>query len=174
MIHKAWCSIEEVPFYFSRSYIKFQGHTGWNRWFESNLSKITRPVAAIKSLRFALFTYTVWGNWNWLNLSFGCPFFELSKITRPTLERQRTLGHLRSINPNMINHYANQSQTCQLLKISKNIFFSNKENVKSGAINLRLNWYRKSISIIERSYIYIYIDVEFLASHFNDLTKFTG
>ena len=29
MIHKAWCSIEEVPYYFSRSYIKFQGHTGW-------------------------------------------------------------------------------------------------------------------------------------------------
>ena len=27
-----------------------------NQWFESNLSKITRPVAAIKSLRFALFT----------------------------------------------------------------------------------------------------------------------
>ena len=31
MIHKAWCSIEEVPYYFSRSYIKFQGHTGWKR-----------------------------------------------------------------------------------------------------------------------------------------------
>ena len=29
MIHKAWCGIEEVPYYFSRSYIKFQGHTGW-------------------------------------------------------------------------------------------------------------------------------------------------
>ena len=29
MIHKAWCSIEDVPYYFSRSYIKFQGHTGW-------------------------------------------------------------------------------------------------------------------------------------------------
>ena len=29
MIHKAWCCIEEVPYYFSRSYIKFQGHTGW-------------------------------------------------------------------------------------------------------------------------------------------------
>ena len=27
-----------------------------NRRFESNLSKITRPVAAIKSLRFALFS----------------------------------------------------------------------------------------------------------------------
>ena len=54
---KAWCSIEEVLYYFfevihqiSRSYrLK-------NRWFESNLSKIFRPVAAIKSLRFALLT----------------------------------------------------------------------------------------------------------------------
>ena len=46
-----------------------------------------------------------------------------NKKTRPTLERRKTLGHLRSINPNMINHYANQSQTCQLLKILKNIFF---------------------------------------------------
>ena len=80
-------------------------------------------------------------------------------ITRPPLERRKTLGHLRSINPNMINHYASQSQTCQLLKILKNIFFSNKENVESGAINFRLNWYTKSISIIERSYIYIYMCV---------------
>ena len=29
MMHKAWCSIEDVPYYFSRSSIKFQGHTGW-------------------------------------------------------------------------------------------------------------------------------------------------
>ena len=29
MMHKAWCSIEEVPYYFSRSSNKFQGHTGW-------------------------------------------------------------------------------------------------------------------------------------------------
>ena len=27
MMHKAWSSIEEVPFCFSRSYVKFQGHT---------------------------------------------------------------------------------------------------------------------------------------------------
>ena len=110
MIHKAWSNVEEVPYCFSRSSVKFQGHTAkkklliltqighfrtvapvwihqwlqnyakslkWhrrgaglffgvihqisrshglkNQWFESNLSKITRPVAAIKSLRFALF-----------------------------------------------------------------------------------------------------------------------
>ena len=69
MLHKAWSSIEEVPYCFWRSSIIFQGHSakkivdfepklGVSRlknWrFESNLSKITRPVAAIKSLRFAL------------------------------------------------------------------------------------------------------------------------
>ena len=29
MMHKAWYSIEEVPYYFSGSSIKFPGHTGW-------------------------------------------------------------------------------------------------------------------------------------------------
>ena len=28
MMHKAWCSIEEVPYCFSRSSVKFQGHMG--------------------------------------------------------------------------------------------------------------------------------------------------
>ena len=28
MLHKAWSSIEEVPYCFSRSSVKFQGHTG--------------------------------------------------------------------------------------------------------------------------------------------------
>ena len=27
MMHRAWCSIVEVPYRFSRSYVKFQGHT---------------------------------------------------------------------------------------------------------------------------------------------------
>ena len=65
MMHKAWCSTEEVPYYFSGSSIKFRGHMLKKRWFESNLSKITRPVAAIKSLRFALLVnarcLTHWG-----------------------------------------------------------------------------------------------------------------
>ena len=38
-------------------------------------------------------------------------------LTRPTLERQKTLGHIRSINPNMIIDYPRQSQSCQLVKI---------------------------------------------------------
>ena len=74
MMHKAWCSIEEVPFYFSGSSIKFQGHTGWKkRQFESNLNKITRPVAAFKSLRFALQSLqsTVWYKTKFGSQNFG-------------------------------------------------------------------------------------------------------
>ena len=122
MMHKAWCSIEEVHYCFPRSSIKFQGHKGkkspistrierfrsvnsvwihqwiWsdtqslmqyrrgallffevihqisrshglkNRWFGSNLSQITRPVAAIKSLRFALL-FMIWTK---IKLMFRC------------------------------------------------------------------------------------------------------
>ena len=74
MMHNAWNNIEKVPYSFSRSNVKLQGHvakkkfrfflghpsnfkvTQAEKWqFQSNLSKITRPAAVIKSLRFALF-----------------------------------------------------------------------------------------------------------------------
>ena len=93
------------------------------------------------------------------------------------MERRKTLGHLRSINPNMINHYASQSQTCQLLKILKNIFFQTKKMWKvvqsiSGWTDIQNPWGR--IYIYLYIYIHIYVCVEFrLASHFN-LFKFTG
>ena len=57
MLHKAWNSKEEMPYCFPRSSIEFQGHTGQNitdfypNWAFPNY----RPVAAFKSLRFALF-----------------------------------------------------------------------------------------------------------------------
>ena len=50
--------------------------------------------------------------------------------TRLTLGRQKTLGHLWSMNPNMIIHFANQSQNCHLLKISKNIFIQTFHDYK--------------------------------------------
>ena len=57
-MHKAWHNKEGMPNGFSRKVIhqisRSHGLKSW--WFESNLSKITRPVAAIKSLRFALFS----------------------------------------------------------------------------------------------------------------------
>ena len=55
MMQKALSSIEEVPYCFFLVIHQISRSDGLkNQRFESNLSKITRPVAAIKSLRFAL------------------------------------------------------------------------------------------------------------------------
>ena len=56
MMHKAWRSIEEVPYCFFRSSIKFQGYMG--KKMDDLIpifSKITRLAAAFKFLRFVLF-----------------------------------------------------------------------------------------------------------------------
>ena len=55
MLHKAWKSKGEMPYCFSRSSIKFQGHTVQNITdFDPNWAfPDYRPVAAFKSLRFA-------------------------------------------------------------------------------------------------------------------------
>ena len=56
MLHKAWNSEGEMLYCFPRSSIKFQGHTGQNITdFDPNWAfPDYRPVAAFKSLRFAL------------------------------------------------------------------------------------------------------------------------
>ena len=62
-MQKVWRSAEEVPCCLSRSSVKFQGHKGQkNNDLNPIMSKITRPVAAIKSLGFALLLF---------NLTFG-------------------------------------------------------------------------------------------------------
>ena len=57
MLHEAWKSKVEVPYCFPRSSIKLQGHTGQNITdFDPNWAfPDYRPVAAFKSLRFALY-----------------------------------------------------------------------------------------------------------------------
>ena len=60
MLHKAWNSKGEMPYRFPRSSVKFQGHT------VQNITEIDpnwafpdyRPVAAFKSLRFALLPHS--------------------------------------------------------------------------------------------------------------------
>ena len=60
MLHKVWNSKGEMLYCFPRSSIKFQGHTVQNITdFDPNWAcPDFRPVAAFKSLRFALFTST--------------------------------------------------------------------------------------------------------------------
>ena len=83
MLHKAWNSKGEMPYCFPRSSIKFQGHTVQNITdFDPNWAfPDYRPVAAFKSLRFALFLkellfdiilwdFDAWTKWSklWANI----------------------------------------------------------------------------------------------------------
>ena len=56
MLYKAWNNKGEMPYRFRMSSIKFQGHMGQNITdFDPNWAFLDyRPVAAFKSLRFAL------------------------------------------------------------------------------------------------------------------------
>ena len=54
MMHKAWCCLGEVSFYFSRSSIKFQGHTAKNNcrfWPKLGRFQIVTPVKIHQWLR---------------------------------------------------------------------------------------------------------------------------
>ena len=96
--------------------------------------------------------------------------------TRSTLECRKTLGHLTSINRNMVIHFANQSQTCQLLKNFKNLFFKHFMKRNCEVVQSIPGWtdtenpYRLS----RASYIYIYKICRVLAIHFNHLSQCTG
>ena len=91
MLHKAWNSNGEMPFCVPRSSVIFQGHTVQNITdFDPNWALPDyRPVAAFKSLRFALLSFlvvstTIWNyihfhmKWNpieidWNQWSIICP-----------------------------------------------------------------------------------------------------
>ena len=61
MLHKAWNSKGKMPYCFPRSSVKFQGHTVQNITnFDPNWAfPDYRPVAAFKSLRFALLFFVL-------------------------------------------------------------------------------------------------------------------
>ena len=81
MLHKAWNSKGEMAYCFPRSSIKFQGHTGQNITdFDPNWAfPDYRPVAAFKSLRFALFEVN---NENEVDFPWRSMSFELFCVAR--------------------------------------------------------------------------------------------
>ena len=54
MMHNAWCNVEEVPYIFSRSSIKFEGHTGWEIDYLNPIWM--RAGHSYQIIRFALFS----------------------------------------------------------------------------------------------------------------------
>ena len=61
MMHKAWSSMERGAMFLFGVIHQISRSLGLkNGWFESNLSKITRQITAIKSLRLTLFFFQKW------------------------------------------------------------------------------------------------------------------
>ena len=96
MLHKAWNSKGEMPYCFPRSSIKFQGHTGQNITdFDPNWAfPDYRPVAAFKSLRFALFyslpqilqiNVNVLFDWSWPGVTAPISLVMHIYITNPSI-----------------------------------------------------------------------------------------
>ena len=84
---------------------------------------------------------------------------------KTALERRKTLGHLRSINRNMIIHFANQSQTCELLKKKKKNFFEHfmKRTCEKWCNQSQIEWTDRENPYRLSYYIYMCVCVEFLA-----------
>ena len=78
MLHKAWNSKGEMPYCFPRSSIKFQGHTVQNITdFDPNWAfPDCRPVAAFKSLRFALLFCVLFHQWDKTFSSWDLPLWK--------------------------------------------------------------------------------------------------
>ena len=83
MLHKAWRSIEEVPYCF-RGYPSNFMVTRVEKFMIWIQFEITRPVAAIKSLRFAL--------WWWLHM--GHAFVMMVTYGTPYCDDGYNMGHL--------------------------------------------------------------------------------
>ena len=85
ILPKLGVSGQQLQFEFTDGYEK-------NRWFGSNLSKITRPVAAIKSLRFALLLPMLVLFWNFVTkfgmTDFRCQCWFCTWLLRPDHLRQ--------------------------------------------------------------------------------------
>ena len=123
----------------------------------------------------------------------------LTKVkTRPTLKRRKTLGHNRSINPNTINHFANESQNCEhfnfftlkaivktdedQLQIWCSHSSANNHNIFSVCHSRQVNvatWifqcclYRKSIPIVERALFITYMWFATICINYNIIWDFS-
>ena len=85
---------------------------------------------------------------------YDCDIIFSTVKLEPTLELRKTLGRLRSINPSMINHFANQSKSCQLLNsfnIEKKLWNMVQSRVELIWINFK---FEAQILQVQNSHLY--------------------
>ena len=104
MMQKAQSSIEEVPYcFFGVIHQISRSHGLKKRWFESNLSKITRRFAAIKSFRFALFL--IYPQSAWIDIQWKINYKVISKIKGQLYGFIWIHWHQKQVSETLISNY---------------------------------------------------------------------
>ena len=99
LMHKAWCSIEEVQYYFSGSSIKFRGHMGW-KIDDSNPIRVRLPglsqLSNPSDLLSCIVVYCVY-SCKMANIDFECEnLFWMSNSVHKNRQTHRTFPMTRS------------------------------------------------------------------------------
>ena len=112
MLHKAWSSKGEMPYSFPRSSSKFRGHTGQNITdFDPNWAfPDYRPVAAFKSLRFALLDFFRFWHDCWLWTIDYLIRFWLTSVVTLTFSFQGQIWNLLYISQKWSNCHETKSR----------------------------------------------------------------
>ena len=91
MMHKAWCSIEEVPYCFPRSSIKFQGHTAEKSMIWIKFEQDYQAGRSYQIPQICLVHYVpIIVSWNFQELSPRTRVTSIQKVTTQ-LNRFRTV-----------------------------------------------------------------------------------
>ena len=139
MAMKCCTSFEEVPYCFPRSSIKFQGHTGGkiDDWIQF---EITRAVAAIKSLRFALFILKRKSNVSTIVLIcrlLVChwqPLYVLCRVSRSLSSIKKDVDYLHHHIGNILRPKRNRRH------IAGNIFICILVDENMSEFRLKIHW----------------------------------
>ena len=141
-MHKAWRSTEEVPYCFSRSSIKFQGHRDWKiDDLNPILNKITRLVRAIKSIRYALF----WFKPNFVVIMNYTPnnYLRCEYPSRPLIYNIKfclTSFHVVALCKQDRNHCLTHWGRDKMDAISQTTFSNALSSMKMFQFRLKLHW----------------------------------
>ena len=138
MMHKAWSRIEEVPYCFSRSYVKFQGHTALKiikfdpNWaFPDCNSSLNSPMAMKCCTKLE-------------TAKERCPIVFQGHLSNFKVTRYKTspiltqIGHFRTVGRSQLS---NPSDLPCSLHVSSALFHGRDLPVESCSVDKRVDWF---------------------------------
>ena len=156
MMHKAWSNIEEVPYSFSRSYVKFQGHTALKilefdpNWaFPDCNYSLNSPMAMKCCTKLETAKERCPIVFQGHPSNFKVPRYKTSLILTQ-IGRFRTIGRSQLSNPSDLPCFTGNNKILQMSKGIKKVFLerSYKSWVHGNPLLLLNWWYHILMSVM--------------------------